>query len=108
MDEGDKREVEKICWKTIFIAVVLIMIGVAIGHVATVKRCPMLRLGGNNCGMKAFWDKGDRGGRPCNLERKFDAERCRPSKCSKRKACLSDPNKAGCPMTDQKASELIN
>ncbi|MDD5326647.1 MAG: hypothetical protein PHY02_02400 [Phycisphaerae bacterium] len=103
MDEGEKREVEKICWKTIFIAVVLVLIGVAVGHVLTVQSCPMMKPFGGPC-MKAFWDKGD-WGRGCNIGRKADTERRGFSKCSERRACLSDPNKAGCPMTDKKADK---
>jgi hypothetical protein len=127
MDEGDKREVEKICWKTIFIAVVLVGIGVVIGRV-TAGMCPLSKMGkcGGGYSMKSCWNKG---GSPskcwmakrCDRTKKSwwkkDWSECREKvgkcklgctclKCSKKSACVSNPDKAGCPMMEKKTVEL--
>jgi len=111
MSENEKKHESQSCcccqsWKAIFITIALLVIGAVFGHVMTVKHCPMMKsFGGGHC-MKAFWDKGDRGERECNMEREFDAGRCEPGctcpKCSKMGASLSEPNMAGCPMMGQK------
>ena len=125
MDEGDKREVEKICWKTIFIAVVLVGIEVVIGRV-TAGMCPLSPMG--KCGgysMKSCWNKGGTAGKcwltsKCGRAKKsWDKKdwsecrekmsKCKPGcacpKCSKKSACVSEPNKAGCPMMEKKTVE---
>lgn len=121
MDEGDKREVEKICWKTIFIAVVLVGIGVVIGRM-TAGMCPLSPMG--KCGgysMKSCWNKGGPAGKCCMASKcgvvcdkklagcKGEPGMCGPGcacpKCSRKSACVSDPNKAGCPMMEKKTIE---
>jgi hypothetical protein len=111
------------CFKVIFMAIVLLVIGAAIGHVMTMKCCPMMGPWGGGHGMKACWDKGER---ECKgvWENKFEGEKevcgkekgwfghkddfgkCKPGctcpMCSKKGALSSDPNKAGCPMMEKK------
>ena len=100
------------CWGKIFITIALLIIGAVIGHIMTMKHCCHMRgLCGDGYGMKACWDRGDRG-RESGLEQKGwfghkdDMGKCQPGctcpKCSKKAACLPEPNKAGCPMMDKK------
>jgi len=106
------------CWGKIFITIVLLIIGAVIGHIMTMKHhCGHMRGLCDGYGMKACWDRGDRGERE---EKEFRGEReekgwfghkddmgkCQPGctcpKCSKKAACLSEPNKAGSPTMDKK------
>ena len=120
MGEVDKNEVQRICWRTFFIAIVFLAIGAAFGHVMTVKCCPMRGPWGGGPGMKSCWDRG----RECGWGHKFLGEKgvcgkqksrcgyksemgkCKPGctcpKCLKKAACTPDPNKAGCPMMGKK------
>jgi hypothetical protein len=118
MSEVDKNEVQNICWKTIFIAIALLLIGAAIGHVMTIKCCPMM-MGpwGGGHSMKACWDR-EGMGRECNWEHKFQGEKQvrgeqkgwfgHKAEIGKFKpgpmkgAGLSEPDKAGCPMMGKK------
>lgn len=85
MDEGDKREVEKICWKTIFIAVVLVGIGVVIGRV-TAGMCPLSPMGKwGGYSMKSCWNKGGQG-----------SHRRLASKCNRAKKSWDKQKQAGC------------
>ena len=115
------------CWKTIFIAIALLAIGAVFGHVMTVRHpcCPMRGPCGDGYGMKSCWVGGDReregmehkfrGGKGVRGEQegwfgdKDDTGKCKPGctcpMCSKKAACLSDPNKASCPMMDKKGDK---
>jgi len=130
MDEADKKQVESICWKTIFIAVVLVGIGIVIGRV-TADMCPLSKMGrcGSGYSMKSCCNKGW-GASRCDKQWqsgcKKDMGMCKPGctcpKCSEKAGmckpgctcpkclnnksqCKSDPNKTGCPMTTEKAAE---
>ena len=111
------------CWGKIFITIALLAIGAVIGHIMTMKHCCHMRGLCDGYGMKACWDRGDRE-REGGFEHKFpggkeafgeqrgwfghrdDMEKCQPGctcpKCSKKAACLSEPNKAGSPTIDKK------
>jgi hypothetical protein len=123
-NEGQKRCCCCQCFKAIFMAIVLLVIGAAIGHVMTIKCCPMMgHLGGH--GMKTCWDRGEMG-RECGLENKFeegkeicskekggwfgqkdDFGKCKPGctcpRCTKMRASMQEPNKPVCPMMEQKS-----
>jgi hypothetical protein len=114
------------CFKAIVMAIVLLVIGAAFGHVMTMKCCPMMGPWGSSHGMKACWDRGDRE-REGGWEHKFQGEKeargeqkgwfghkadmgkCKPGctcpMCSQKGAFLPDPNKASCPMMDKKAGK---
>jgi hypothetical protein len=114
------------CWKTIFIAIALLAIGAAFGHVMTMKCCPMMGPWGGGHGMKACWDRGERE-REGSLENKFRGGKevcgekegwfghkadtgkhkpgCTCPMCSQKGAFLPDPNKASCPMMERKAGK---
>ncbi|MFZ0034734.1 MAG: hypothetical protein WAK60_07090 [Sedimentisphaerales bacterium] len=129
MSENEKKdEGQKCCccqcWKVIFIAIALLAIGAVFGHVMTMKCLGghhMMGPGGGH-GMKACWDRGNmeregcwehkfRGGKEVcgeqeeQFEHKAEMGKCKPGctcpKCSKKGACLSEPNKASCPMMDK-------
>jgi hypothetical protein len=105
------------CWKTIFIAIALLAIGAAFGHVMTMKCCPMMGPWGGGHGMKACWDRGERE-REGGWEHKFQEEKevrgeqkgwfghkadtgkYKPG--SMKGAGLSEPDKASCPMMGKK------
>jgi hypothetical protein len=113
------------CWKTIFIAIALLAIGAVFGHVMTMRHCCPMMMGpcGDNHGMKAFWDRGDRE-REGGWENKFQGEKevrgeqkgwfghkadmgkhkpgCTCPMCSQKGAGLSEPDKAKCPMMEKK------
>jgi len=127
-EDEKKKEGQKCCcccqcFKAIFMAIVLLVIGAAIGHVMTMKRCPMMGPWGGGHGMKACLDRGERereGGwenkfhgekEICSKEKgwfghKDDLGKCKPGctcpKCSKKGADLPEPGKAGCPMMEKK------
>jgi hypothetical protein len=126
-DEGQKCCCCCQCFKAIVMAIVLLVIGAAIGHVITMKHCcPMMGPWGGGHSMKACWDRGDRE-REGGWERKFQGEKeargeqkgwfehradtgkhkpgCTCPMCSQKGAWLPDPNKAGCPMMDKKAGK---
>jgi hypothetical protein len=117
MSEVDKNDVQNICWKTIFIAIVLLAIGAVFGHVMTMKLCcPMIGPWGGGHSMKACWDK-ERMGHKCDWEHKFQREKevggkekgwfghkadtgkCKPG--SMKGAGPSEP----CPMMEKKAGK---
>ena len=129
MSENEKKHESQSCcccqsWKAIFIALALLAIGAAFGHVMTMRHCCPMMMGpcGDNYGMKAFWDRGERE-REGGWEHKFrgekegrgereekgwfghkaDTGKCKPS--SMKGASLSEPNKANCPMMDKKAGK---
>ncbi|MFA5252979.1 MAG: hypothetical protein WC454_10410 [Phycisphaerae bacterium] len=111
------------CFKAIVLAIVLLVIGAAIGHVLTMKCCPMMGPWGGSHGMKMCSDKGGME-RECCLEHKMrgekevcgkdkgwlgqkaDAGKCKPGctcpMCSKKGADLSEPDKSKCPMAGKK------
>jgi hypothetical protein len=112
------------CFKAIVMAIVLLVIGAAIGHVMTMKHCcPMMGPWGGGHGMKACWDRGERE-REGGWEHKFEGEKefrgeqkgwfehkadmgkhkpgCTCPMCSQKAASLSEPNKASCPMMEKK------
>ena len=101
------------CWKAIFIAIALLAIGAAFGHVMTMKCCPMMGPWGGGHGMKAFWDRGERE-REGGWEHKFQGEKevrgeheekgwfGHKADIGKCKPSLSEPNKATCPMMEKK------
>jgi hypothetical protein len=116
------------CWKTIFIAIALLAIGAAFGHVMTMKHCCPMMMGpwGGGHGMKACWDRGEReregswenkcqGEKEvCGKEKgwfghKADMGKCKPGctcpMCTKKAASLSEPDKASCPMMEKKAGK---
>lgn len=115
------------CFKAIFMAIVLLAIGAAIGHVMTVKHCrPMMGPWGGH-GMKMCCDKGgmerERGmanemrgeKKVCGKDKgwfgqKADKGKCKPGctcpKCSKKGAFMSEPEKGKCPMTGKKEGKL--
>ncbi len=128
-DEGQKCCCCCHCFKAIFMAIVLLVIGAAIGHVMTMKHCcPMMGPwgGGHGHSMKACWDK-DRMGHEFYREPTFQGEKevggkdkgwfghkadmgkCKPGctcpMCAGKGAGLSEPNKAGCPMMEKKAGK---
>jgi hypothetical protein len=133
MSENEKKHESQSCcccqsWKAIFIALALLAIGAAFGHVMTMKHCCPMMMGrcGDNHSMKAFWDRGERereGGweNKCQGEKEFRGEQkgwfehradtgkhkpgCTCPMCSQKGAWLPDPNKAGCPMMDKKAGK---
>jgi len=125
MSENEKKnEGQKCCccqcWKAIFIAIALLAIGAAFGHVMTMKCCPMMGPWGGGHGMKACWDRGERERREreggwedkCQGEKEFrgeqkgwfghkdDTGKCKPG--SMKGASLSEPGKASCPMMGKK------
>jgi hypothetical protein len=124
MNENEKKNDSQSCcckcWGKIFITIALLAIGAVIGHLMTIRHhCCHMRGLYDGYGMKACWDRGDMEREGC-FEHKFRGEReeegwfghkddmgkCQPGctcpKCSKKAACLSEPNKAGCPMMDKK------
>ncbi|OHB61673.1 MAG: hypothetical protein A2167_08635 [Planctomycetes bacterium RBG_13_46_10] len=95
-------------------AIVLLVIGAAIGHVVTMKCRPMMGPWSGGPGMKACWDKGDRECKgmwesKCQFGQKDEMGKCKPGctcpKCAKKAACMQEPNKPGCPMMEKKAAE---
>ena len=115
-DEGQKCYSCE-CFKAIFMAIVLLAIGAAIGHVMTVKHCrPMMGPWGSH-GMKTCWNKGGME-RECGMANKMreekkvcgkdkgwfgqkaDKGKCKPG--SMRGIDSSEPDKAGCPMNGKK------
>lgn len=116
------------CWKAIFIAIALLAIGAAFGHLMAMKHhCRHMRgPRGYGYGMKAFWDRDgkERQGSPeykahwgkkvCGerndaFGRRAEAGKCKPGCtcpiCSKKAARSSEPNKTGCLMMDKKESK---
>jgi hypothetical protein len=123
-DEGQKCCCCCQCFKAIVMAIVLLVIGAAIGHVMTMKHCcPMMGPWGGGHGMKACWDRGER---ECKgaWEHKFEEGKelrgeqkgwfgqkadmgkhkpgCTCPMCSKMRAGLSEPDKASCPTMGKK------
>jgi hypothetical protein len=97
------------CWKTIFIAIALLAIGAAIGHIMTMhhQRCGMMGCG-DGYGMKACQERGEReceGSSECKAMSGKCQPGCKCPMCSKKAASSAEPNKAKCPMTDKKESE---
>jgi hypothetical protein len=129
MSEDEKKENQKCCcccqcFKAIVMAILLLVIGAAIGHVVTMMHCCPKMGPWSHHGMKACWDKGERE-RECGWENKFeegkeicskdkglfghkdDMGKCKPGctcpKCSKKGADMPEAGKTGCPMTEQKS-----
>ncbi len=118
-DEGQKCCCCCQCFKAIVMAIVLLVIGAAIGHVMTIKCCPMMGPWGGH-GMKACWEREREGGwenkfqeekEICSKEKgwfgqKTDMGKCKPGctcpMCTKMRACMQEPNKPVCPMTGKK------
>jgi len=114
MSENEKKHESQSCcccqsWKAIFIAIALLAIGAVFGHVMTMRHCCPMMMGpcGDNYGMKAFWDRGERE-REGGWEHKFRGEKeGRGEREEKgwfghKGASLSEPNKANCPMMGKK------
>jgi hypothetical protein len=124
MSENEKKnEGQKCCcckcWGRIFITIALLAIGAVIGHVMTMRHhCGhhMRELCGGGYGREACWYRGE-GEREGGFEHKFREEKevrgereekgwfghkSDMGKCPQKAAELSEPNKAGCPMTGKK------
>ena len=113
MSENEKKHESQSCcccqsWKAIFIAIALLAIGAAFGHVMTMKCCPMMGPWGGGHGMKACWDRGERE-REGGWEHKFQGEKEfrgeQKGWFEHKAASLSEPNKASCPMMEKKAGK---
>jgi hypothetical protein len=105
-------------------AIVLLAIGAIFGHAAAMRQCRLMMgpWGGGHCHcMKPCCEMGERW-HECGLENKFEGEKeicskekggwwfghkeCKPGctcpMCTKMRACMQEPNKPVCPMTEQK------
>lgn len=125
MSEDEKKENQKCCcccqcFKAIVMAILLLVIGAAIGHVVTMMHCrPMMGPWGHH-GMKACWNMGERereggwenkfeeGKEICSKEKGgwFGHKECKPGctcpMCTKMRACMQEPNQPVCPMMGKK------
>ena len=124
MSENEKKNENQSCccncWKYLLIAILFLIAGIVVGRVLTMHH--HWHHMKQSCGIKAYWHGHDRE-RECR-EREYmkekegcgehkycsthkaDMEKCKPGctcpKCAKKTASLSEPNKAGSAMMDQK------
>jgi hypothetical protein len=125
-DEGQKCCCCCQCFKAIVMAIVLLVVGAAIGHVMTMKYCRAMMGPWGGHGMKMCCDREEME-REGNWGHKFEEEKevggkdkgwfgqkadmgkCKPGctcpKCAKKGADLSEPGKGSCPMTEKKAGK---
>ena len=129
MGENEKKHDSQNCcccqsWKALFIAIAFMAIGAVFGHMLTMMHlhyCGHHMMGpcGGGYGMGECRERGER---ECEgrFERKFQGEKegygereekdrfehkGDMEKCPKKAACVSEPNKANCPMIDKDKKE---